>query len=119
MDTAIRNEVFLIVLFAVAVFLFVCNFGVAGVFGDTLSDMMFGIFGLTAYVMPLVLFVMIAFGTITAGALLLFGSWHPVWCLRYWWAWCVSFLLARRHGRKATRFRKFIKAAVKTTTEAA
>ncbi|MDE6972870.1 MAG: hypothetical protein K2P38_07180, partial [Lachnospiraceae bacterium] len=68
MDTAIRNEVFLIVLFAVAVFLFVCNFGVAGVFGDTLSDMMFGIFGLTAYVMPLVLFVMIAFGTINSGS---------------------------------------------------
>lgn len=67
MDTAIRNEVFLIVLFAVAVFLFVCNFGVAGVFGDTISDIMFGIFGLTAYVMPLVLFVMIAFGTVNSG----------------------------------------------------
>lgn len=67
MDTAIRNEVFLIVLFAVAVFLFVCNFGVAGVVGDTISDIMFGIFGLTAYVMPLVLFFMIAFGTINSG----------------------------------------------------
>lgn len=72
MDTAIRNEVFLIVLFAVAVFLFVCNFGVAGVFGDTLSDMMFGIFGLTAYVMPLALFVMIAFGTINSGSFIAF-----------------------------------------------
>jgi len=67
MDTAIRNEVFLIVLFAVAVFLFVCNFGVAGVFGNTLSDIMFGIFGLTAYLMPLALFVMIAFGTVNSG----------------------------------------------------
>ena len=67
MDTAIRNEVFLIVLFAVSVFLFVCNFGVAGVFGNTISDIMFGIFGLTAYVMPLALFVMIAFGTVNSG----------------------------------------------------
>lgn len=67
MDTAIRNEVFLIVLFAVAIFLFVCNFGVAGVFGNTISNVMFGIFGLTAYIMPLVLFVMIAFGTVNSG----------------------------------------------------
>ena len=31
MDVAIRNEILLIVLFAVAVFLFLCNFGIAGV----------------------------------------------------------------------------------------
>jgi len=67
MDTAIRNEVFLIVLFAVAVFLFVCNFGVAGVFGNTLSDIMFGIFGLTAYLMPPAIFIMIAFGIVNSG----------------------------------------------------
>lgn len=67
MDTAIRNEVFLIVLFAGAVFLFICNFGIAGVVGDTISNIMFGVFGLTAYVMPLALFVMIAFGTVNSG----------------------------------------------------
>lgn len=67
MDVAIRNEVFLIVLFAVAVFLFICNFGIAGVMGETISNVMFGIFGLTAYVMPLALFVMIAFGTVNSG----------------------------------------------------
>lgn len=67
MDIAIRNEVFLIVLFAAAVFLFICNFGIAGVVGDTISNVMFGIFGLTAYVMPLALFVMIAFGTVNSG----------------------------------------------------
>ena len=61
MDVAIRNEIFLIILFAVAAFLFVCNFGIAGVVGNTLSNVMFGIFGLTAYVMPLVIFLMIAF----------------------------------------------------------
>lgn len=67
MDIAIRNEVFLIVLFAAAVFLFICNFGIAGVVGNTISNIMFGIFGLTAYVMPLALFVMIAFGTVNSG----------------------------------------------------
>ena len=67
MDVAIRNEIWLIVLFAVSVFLFVCNFGVAGVIGNTISDVLFGIFGFTAYVMPIVLFLMIAFGTVNSG----------------------------------------------------
>lgn len=67
MDVAIRNEIILIVLFAVAVFLFLCNFGIAGVMGNTISDIMFGIFGLTAYVMPLALFFMIAFGMVNNG----------------------------------------------------
>ncbi len=68
MDVAIRNEIILIALFALAVFLFVCNFGVAGVVGDTICSVMFGIFGLTAYVMPLALFVMIAFGMVNSGS---------------------------------------------------
>ncbi len=68
MDVALRNEIILIVLFAVAVFLFLCNFGIVGVMGDTVSDAMFGIFGLTAYVMPLVLFLMIAFGMVNIGS---------------------------------------------------
>lgn len=67
MDVAIRNEIVLIALFAVAIFLFLCNFGIAGVMGNTLSNIMFGIFGLTAYVMPIVLFLMIAFGMVNSG----------------------------------------------------
>ncbi len=67
MDVAIRNEIVLIALFALAVFLFLCNFGIIGVVGNTISNFMFGIFGLTAYIMPLVLFVMIAFGMVNSG----------------------------------------------------
>lgn len=67
MDVAIRNEIILIALFALAVFLFLCNFGIAGVMGNTVSDVMFGIFGLTAYIMPLVFFIMIAFGMVNSG----------------------------------------------------
>ncbi len=67
MDVAIRNEIILIALFAAAIFLFLCNFGIAGVMGNTISDIMFGIFGLLAYIMPLVLFVMIAFGMVNSG----------------------------------------------------
>lgn len=67
MDVAIRNEIFLILLFALAIFLFLCNFGIAGIVGNTISDMMFGIFGLTAYIMPLAFFLMIAFGMVNSG----------------------------------------------------
>lgn len=67
MDVAIRNEIVLIILFALAVFLFLCNFGIAGVVGNTISNVMFGIFGLTAYVMPPVIFLMIAFGMVNSG----------------------------------------------------
>lgn len=67
MDVAIRNEIILIALFAVSVFLFLCNFGIAGVMGNTISNVMFGVFGLTAYVMPLALFFMIAFGMVNNG----------------------------------------------------
>lgn len=67
MDVAIRNEIILIALFALAVFLFLCNFGIAGVMGNTISNVMFGIFGLTAYIVPLVFFIMIAFGMVNSG----------------------------------------------------
>lgn len=67
MDIAIRNEILLIALFAVAVILFLCNFGVIGVVGNAISNVMFGIFGLLAYVMPVVLFVMLAFGMANIG----------------------------------------------------
>ena len=70
MDTAIRDEIFLIVMLAVSVFLFLCNFGVIGVAGNVVSGILFGIFGTTAYVMPLVMFVMIAFGMVNSGSLI-------------------------------------------------
>lgn len=70
MDVAIRNEILLIALFALAVFLFLCNFGIAGVMGNTISDIMFGIFGLTAYIMPLAFFFMIAFGMVNSGSII-------------------------------------------------
>ena len=67
MDAAIKNEIILIALFAVSIFLFLCNFGVGGVVGNTIRDILFGIFGLTEYVMPIVLFTMVAFGMVNSG----------------------------------------------------
>lgn len=67
MDVAIKSEVILIALFALAIFLFLCNFHILGVTGDAISNVMFGIFGLTAYLIPIFFFVMIAFAMINSG----------------------------------------------------
>ena len=67
MDVAIKSEVVLIALFALCVFLFLCNFGIIGVMGNAISGVMFGIFGLTAYLIPVFLFMIIAFAMINSG----------------------------------------------------
>lgn len=67
MDPKIRNEISLIVMAALALILFLCNFGLVGRFGDLVSDIMFGLFGLLAYVAPLIIFLMIAFGMLNVG----------------------------------------------------
>lgn len=67
MDMAIRNEIMLFVLAAVALILFLCNFGMIGAVGDIISGVMFGLFGLLAYVAPLLIFLMIAFGVSNIG----------------------------------------------------
>lgn len=67
MDIEIKNEVILIGVFALAVFLFLCNFGIVGVFGNTLSNIMFGIFGLPAYIAPVLFFLAVAFGISNRG----------------------------------------------------
>ena len=67
MDVAIRNEILLIIFLALAIILFLCNFGVVGKAGNVVSDVMFGIFGLTAYIAPVIIFLAIAFGMSNIG----------------------------------------------------
>lgn len=47
------DDIVMIVSAAVCIFLFLCNFRIIGSFGNAISDFMFGIFGLFAYVAPL------------------------------------------------------------------
>ncbi|MBQ6886721.1 MAG: DNA translocase FtsK [Lachnospiraceae bacterium] len=70
MDSAILYDVLMIGLFAVAVILFLCNFGIIGTAGNAISGVMFGLFGLLAYVAPIILFLAIAFGTINQGSMI-------------------------------------------------
>lgn len=60
-DLALFHEIGLIVLFVVMVILFFCNFGMIGPAGNQVSSVMFGLFGLTAYVVPVLLFLAVAF----------------------------------------------------------
>ncbi len=67
MPSAIRNEILLIVFLALAVILFLCNFGIVGTVGNAVSTFMFGIFGLMAYIAPVIIFLSIAFGMSNIG----------------------------------------------------
>ncbi|MBR4530264.1 MAG: DNA translocase FtsK [Lachnospiraceae bacterium] len=51
------TEIILLILGALVLFLFLCNFGICGSFGNLLRYFMFGLFGLPAYITPpLILF---------------------------------------------------------------
>ena len=66
-ERLISNEVLLIITLAVGMLLFLCNFGLIGPVGDAISKFMFGIFGLTAYIAPVFIFLAIAFGISNQG----------------------------------------------------
>ena len=61
LDYALKTEIGLVVLFAVCVYLFICNFGIGGGLGNVLSGVMFGLFGMTAYIVPVLIVVACAF----------------------------------------------------------
>ena len=67
MDIAIRNEILLLVFLAMAIILFLCNFGIVGEAGNAVSSVMFGIFGFMAYIAPVIIFLAIAFGMSNIG----------------------------------------------------
>lgn len=60
---AIFNESATIISVAVALLIFLSNFGLCGKFGAVVSDYMFGFFGLLAFVFPLFFVVSLGFAT--------------------------------------------------------
>lgn len=65
-DYEIWQDIKILLIIAVSVFLFVCNFKLVGKVGDFLSDIFFGLFGLLNYIFPLF-----------AGFLLIFNELNP------------------------------------------
>ena len=56
-----KNEVILWAVLAVSIILFISNFGIAGGVGRLFSGLLFGLFGLCAYIFPFILFAGTAF----------------------------------------------------------
>lgn len=56
-----KNEIWLFVYLAVAVFLLCSNFGWCGVVGNAISGVIFGLFGSVSYILPIYLFFSAAF----------------------------------------------------------
>lgn len=60
-DNGIWDEVALVAVLLVSIFLFVSNFGIGGTVGSFLSGVLFGCVGLFAYVCPLVVLLLVLF----------------------------------------------------------
>nr|WP_302593448.1 DNA translocase FtsK 4TM domain-containing protein [uncultured Acetatifactor sp.] len=60
-DSALFHEIGLIVLFVAMVFLFCCNLGLIGTGGNAVSGVLFGLFGWSAYILPVLVFLAAAF----------------------------------------------------------
>lgn len=61
LNSKLLQEVLLIAVFALCVFLFLCNFGLMGSVGAFFKNLQFGLFGLTAYIAPILIFVAVVF----------------------------------------------------------
>ena len=57
----LKDEILILVTLAVCVLLMISNFGIGGYLGDAVSSFMFGVFGIMAYIVPILLFIGITF----------------------------------------------------------
>lgn len=88
-ESALFHEVVLILLFAVSIILFLCNFGLIGKVGDAISNLLFGLFGFLAYIVSILIFITIAFWSANTG--------NPA-AVRKICAGCVLFLMVSVMG---------------------
>ena len=66
-SSSIVDEVMFLISLGVTILLFLCNFHLIGSVGDKISNVMFGIFGIMAYVAPLLIFLAVYFGISNVG----------------------------------------------------
>ncbi len=66
-SSEVKDEVILLSSIAVTILLFLCNFHIIGKAGDAVSNVMFGVFGLLAYVAPVAVFFAVLFGVVNLG----------------------------------------------------
>ena len=61
LDNRLKEEITLLLLLAICIFLLLCNFGLIPSFGKFLSDVQFGLFGFAAFFTPIFVFLCTAF----------------------------------------------------------
>ena len=61
------KEIVLWVMLAICVLLFVSNLGIGGVVGNAISGFFFGVFGIIAYLFPILLLIGVFFGISNSG----------------------------------------------------
>ena len=69
-DNGLWDEVILLLLMAFSILLVLSNFHLIGSFGEMVSDILFGIFGVMAYVAPVLLFLGVCFVIANRGSLI-------------------------------------------------
>ena len=57
----LKDEILILVTLAVCIFFMISNFGFGGFIGDAVSGFLFGVFGVMAYVFPILIFVGVTF----------------------------------------------------------
>ncbi|MBQ8663364.1 MAG: DNA translocase FtsK 4TM domain-containing protein [Eubacterium sp.] len=62
-EFSVKSEVLLLLILAIAIVIFICNLGKAGIVGAYISTFCFGAFGMIAYAFPVWLFFVAAFLT--------------------------------------------------------
>ncbi|SFU47998.1 FtsK/SpoIIIE family DNA translocase [Butyrivibrio sp. INlla21] len=67
-DYSLRSELIVIAMVALTIFLFLCNFGICGSIGNTISGVLFGLFGFTAYLAPLLALFCVVIGVANFGS---------------------------------------------------
>lgn len=65
--TSFRGEVLIWCMLAICILLFLSNFGIIGVVGNAISSVSFGLFGILAYIFPIILFLSVAFAISNQG----------------------------------------------------
>ncbi len=67
-DYTLKSELIVLAMVALTVFLFLCNFGICGAIGNVFSGILFGLFGFTAYIAPLVALAAVLVGIANFGS---------------------------------------------------
>ncbi len=69
LDYSLKSELIVIGVIALTIFLFLCNFGVCGALGSAVSGVLFGLFGITAYIAPIVILAAVVVGIANFGSI--------------------------------------------------